>query len=735
MDQLEGTVTGTVFRNPENGYSVVQIQSGRREYTVVGILPELAPGEQGIFAGQMVEHPQYGSQLKCTQFQLQIPSTLLGMERFLGSGLIAGIGRATAKRIVEHFKLDTMEVFSEHPERLSEIRGLGKKKIKLIVESYQEHMQAREAMIFLQSYGVSPNMAVKISKRYGEKTSEIIRQNPYRLCEEIQGIGFATADRIASALGIEKDSPDRIRAALVYVLMDAAAGSGHCFLPEAELLDKTSALLQVNRDSIFLQISSLVLEHALVREGPMGSQRVYLTDYFRAELEVADRLMDLYQSVPGQPAKKADRQIDQFEKRSGISFSPRQREAISAAMSHGVLVITGGPGTGKTTIINCIISLLSEEGSVLLAAPTGRAAKRMSEATGMEARTIHRLLEFSGDEEMFGRNQDEPLECACLILDEMSMVDLMLMRSLLRAVQPGTRLIMVGDADQLPSVGAGNVLGDILAASCLPSVRLTDIFRQSEESRIVVNAHRIQKGELPLYNEKHSDFFFDRRQTPVDCANTVVELVATRLPAFMHYGPAERMRAIQVLSPTKKGDAGVQALNVRLQQQLNPPHGTKQELHWGETVFRLGDKVMQVRNNYDLEWTRLSVSEEGTGVFNGDIGYVSFVDAEDHLLKVIFDDDREAVYTSDTLEDLDLAYCLTVHKSQGSEFPVVVIPAMPGPSMLLTRNLFYTALTRARDLVVLVGREDVIAQMVHNDHISRRYTTLAARLSNRAAEV
>ena len=740
MEQVEASVLGTVYRNDENGYSVVMARMGRSEITVVGVLPELTAGEQAVFSGEWVEHPQYGRQLKCSACQLQKPTTLLGIERYLGSGLIDGVGPSTAKLIVQHFGEETLTVLSEHPERLQEVPKIGKKRWIQIAESFREQQQAREAMVFLQSYGIPASLSVKISRLYGERAPEVIRQNPYRLCEDLEGVGFLTADRIGTALGIAPDSEHRIQSAVKYVLRDAAASMGHVYLPRRELTLRAAQLLRVEEALCHRQIQQLALLRDVVLQGGDGEEeRVYLPAFDAAEREVAQRLCELMASLAPVKSRGAHRDIDRFERDRGIRFSEKQREAIISALEQGVLVITGGPGTGKTTIINCIIRLLSSEGEVVLCAPTGRAAKRMTEATGYESKTIHRLLEYGGEEGSFARNQENPIEGDCVIVDETSMVDLMLMRSLLRAIEPGTRLLLVGDADQLPSVGAGNVLGDILQSGAVPAVRLTDIFRQGETSRIVVNAHRINHGEMPLLNEKGTDFFFERKEGFAQTAQTIVQLVTRRLPKFLGYAEDERtaqaVRNIQVLAPAKKGECGVMALNTLLQAALNPSGPGRPSLSYGETVFRLGDKVMQTRNDYQIEWRRETVSgwEDGAGVFNGDVGFITKVDEEEHSLTVLFDEEREVVYQSGQLENLDLAYCLSVHKSQGSEFPVVVMPVAGGPPMLLTRNLFYTALTRARSLVVLVGREEVVRQMVENDHILKRYTTLTQRLISAAA--
>ena len=737
MEKLEAGILGTVFRNPENGWTVLTVRAGRSEATVVGTLPELSPGEQAVFTGEWTEHKSYGRQFRCVSCEIQAPTTLLGIERYLGSGLIKGVGPSTAVLIVREFGEDTLKVLSEHPELLKRIPGIGNKRMAMIAESFREHQTVRQAMIFLQSYGIPAPLAVRISKYYGDRTPEIVRQDPYRLCDDLEGVGFRTADRIGIAVGIAPDSESRIRCALKYVLREASVSAGHVYLPEAELCAAAASLLQVPRELCERAVTSLLLSSALVaeaeEEGP--GRRIYLPGFWRAEQEVALRIRELMCAIRPDKFAGAVRAVSSFERRRGIRFSPNQRKAIVRALETGVFVITGGPGTGKTTIINCILELLSSENEVLLCAPTGRAAKRMTEATGAEAKTIHRLLEYGGEEGAFARGPDHPLEADCIIADEASMIDLQLMRSLLRAIEPGTRLILVGDADQLPSVGAGNVLGDILESGVVPCARLTDIYRQSETSRIVMNAHLINRGEMPLLNGKDTDFFFERKAGYADTAQSVLALATRRLPAYLGYPPEKAaylsVRNIQVLAPARKGECGVNTLNVLLQEALNPPAPGKPQLTWGETLFRLGDKVIQTKNNYQLAWTRKTAAgwEEGAGVFNGDVGFITAVDTGDSTLTVLFDEEREVVYESGDLECLEPAYCLSVHKSQGSEFPVVVMPVIGGPPMLLTRNLLYTAMTRARELVVLVGSEDVIRRMVENDHVARRYTTLALRLS------
>ena len=704
MEQLEATILGTVFRNPENGWSVVTVRSGRSELTVVGSLPELSPGEQAVFSGEWIEHRTYGRQFGCKACELKVPTTLLGIERYLGSGLIHGVGPSTATLIVEVFGEDTLTILSEHPERLTEVKGIGKKRAAMIAESFLEQQSARRAMVFLQSYGISPALAVKISKFYGDRTPEIVREDPYRLCDDLEGVGFKTADRIGLSLGIPPESDSRIRCAMKYILRDAASASGHVYLPEKELCASAASLLQVPSDLCFQALRGLLISGALKGESDgeedADNRRIYLPFYWRAEQEVALRLRELMTAIRPDKYAGAVRAISAFEKRRSITFSPTQRQAIRSALENGVFVITGGPGTGKTTIINCILELLSPDNETVLCAPTG--------------------------------NEDNPIEADCVIADETSMIDLPLMRALLRAIEPGTRLILVGDADQLPSVGAGNILGDILDSGEVPCIRLTEIYRQSGQSRIVLNAHLINSGKMPVLNEKGGDFFFERKPSVTEAArsiavtNTILELCTTRLPKAYGYSPID---SIQVLCPSKKGELGTAELNLKLQEALNPPAPDKPQLSWGESLYRLGDKVIQTRNDYKIPWRKLGPGgEEGAGIFNGDVGFITAVDPESHSLTVLFDEDKEVVYESGDLEYLEQAYCLSVHKAQGSEFPVIVMPVTGGSPMLLTRNLLYTALTRAKSLVVLVGTEEVIRRMVENDHVVRRYTTLSRRL-------
>ena len=732
MEIIEAFADETVFRNEENGYTVLVVKAGKSRVSAVGIMPPIAVGEKLRITGDWTEHPVYGRQIKVQSIEIEKPTTLSGIEKYLSSGMIRGIGPATAKLLIRAFGEETLDVLYSQPEKLLDVPGIGQKRAQMIQESYAEQAQQREAMVFLQSYGVTPALAVKIYKRYGENVRQVITRNPDRLVEDVEGIGFKTADRIAASLGIEQTSEYRLSAGVKYTLSEATAGAGHCYLPRPELALAARRLLGSDADTIDRTIDSLILSHdisAQILPCDSGEEVValYLPSTYRAESEVARRLREMIDAMPDSMASDLTAQIDELERIEGLAFHSQQRQAIETAVTHGMTVITGGPGTGKTTIIKCIIKLLSVHGDVALAAPTGRAAKRMSEACGMEAKTLHRLLEYGGEEGDFARSEDNPLEIDTLIIDEMSMVDIFLMRSLLRALVPGTRLIMVGDADQLPSVGAGNVLRDILDSGVIPSVRLTELFRQDEKSMIVYNAHRINRGESPRLNAKGSDFFFERAVSPSDAAKRIVTLCSARLPGFLNLDPVRQM---QVLSPTKKGECGVWMLNQLLQAEFNPPASGKHERVRGDTTFREGDKVMQTRNNYQLKWKKDGAIgiEDGQGVFNGDIGFVTFIDPQEHVMEVQFDDERTATYEGGDVDDLELAYCISVHKSQGSEFPVVIMPAVGGPPMLLTRNLFYTAVTRARRMVMIVGRENAIEQMIANVNTRRRYSALCWRL-------
>lgn len=726
MEQLSTVITETIYRNEESSYSVLEVQTGGESTTVVGSLPPFSPGETVVFEGVWSEHPTYGKQFKAEKFQLETPSSLRGIERYLSSGLIKGVGPATARMIVEEFGTDTLDIMTNHPERLMDIPGIGRVRCHQIRDSFMEQVTTRRAMVFLQTYGLSPLLSMKIIKQYSDRTEEVLRQNPYRLIDDIDGVGFLTADRIAQSMGIPAQSEFRLQYGLKFVLMEAASNEGHTYLPRETLLRRAQELLNASMDVLQVQLQTLILSKDLSVCFSEDIEAVSLSRFLYTEKEIALRLIKQSRSAYKPIDKTAVKsRIRQFEQKEHITFSTRQKEAIELAASSGLLIITGGPGTGKTTIINCIIFVLQSGDQVFLAAPTGRAAKRMTETTGHEAKTIHRLLEFGGEDDQFQHDTDNPLDCSCLIIDEASMIDVYLMRSLLRAVSADTQLIFVGDADQLPSVGPGNVLGDMLKSGILPNVFLNEIFRQEKESAIVMNAHRINHGQMPVFNQKGSDFFLERKQNGYETAEAIVDLCKTRLPAFLNI--KDGIQQIQVLSPTRKGQCGVDNLNRMLQTALNPPSSKKHEIVFGDLTFREGDKVIHKKNNYHLAWLQ-DDGTDGEGVFNGDIGMVVQVNDEDKALSVRYDDNRTVEYEYKQMEDLDLAYCLSVHKSQGSEFSAVVMPAVGGPPMLMTRNLFYTAVTRARRLLVMVGFLKGIESMVNNDHITRRYTLLLDHL-------
>ena len=726
MPKFEGTVEEIVFRNDANGWTVLSFRlDGSGRLGAVGILPFLNPGEHVILDGELVQHRDYGQQIKVASYEVARPETRSGVEKYLGSGLIKGVGPATAKLIVKHFGVDTLDILETQPHRLTEIPGIGPKKAAMISESFAMQNEMRTTLIFLQGAGLSPAMALKVYKAYGDQSEQVLRRNPYRLADEIEGVGFQTADRIARGMGFTAETPARLMSGVQYVLSEAVNGMGHMYLPMEELLDRATEVLGVDAELVGHTIRSLIIEKKLIQQEVAGCPAVYLPLLHKVEKETARLLLDV-RNTPCRlriPAKKAEQGIAAYEKSEGVELSPRQREAVSAAAAGGLTIITGGPGTGKTTSINCLLYLLEQQGSVELCAPTGRAAKRMSEATGREARTIHRLLEYSGEDGGFQKDEEDPVQADAVVVDEMSMVDIFLMRSLLKALKKGAKLILVGDADQLPSVGAGNVLRDLIASGVLSVLCLDEIFRQGKKSHIVVNAHRINRGEYPVIQNRDTDFFLEKKESAQAVQESVIALVKNRLPKYLG---VDALRGIQVMAPMKKGPLGVLQMNLLLQEALNPPSREKSELARSEGVFRLGDKVMQIRNNYDLEWTR--GSERGEGVFNGDIGYITALSRSDRELTVEFDDGRSATYDETMLDELELSYCISVHKSQGSEFEAVVLPLFSGPRMLMTRNLLYTAVTRARRLVVIAGREGCMQQMVDNNRILHRYSALGLRL-------
>lgn len=731
MLTIEGIVKDIVFRNELNSYTVAKLDTEDGEATIVGKIPIINLGETLKVEGEWVYHPTYGEQLKVTNVSLVVPSTVNGIEKYLSSGLIPYIGPKTARKIVEKFGLDTLDIIQYNPEKLKEIEGIGDKKLEKIVTAYREQSEIRDIMMFLQQFGITPNYSMRIYKKYGKDTISILTENPYKLSEDIYGIGFKKADKIAENMGISKTSPYRIQGGIRYVLNTYAA-NGHSYVPLEELTEEVSKLLEIEGDLIADSLRDLAIK-GIVHILTVGEElRIYYTPYHVAENNVARKIVELARAELKSLNIDVDEMIKSIEEEENIQFAKRQIEAIKESIENGMVVITGGPGTGKTTIINAIIRIFQEEGlKVSLAAPTGRAAKRMTEATGMEAKTIHRLLEYSYmDEEMvFGRDEDSPLETDLLIVDEASMVDILLMNSLLKAIVPGTRLILVGDVDQLPSVGAGNVLRDIINSQAVKVVKLDEIFRQAKESHIVVNAHRINKGEYPILN-KGKDFFFIKEQDPNKIVNIILDLCKERLPSYYGVDP---VKDIQVLTPMKKGEVGLNSLNRHLQEVLNPKGPYKKERQIGEEIFRVGDKVMQIKNNYSIEWEVIEdglVVERGEGVFNGDLGTIMDIDEESGSLKVLFDEGKEVEYTFDQLDELKLSYAITIHKSQGSEFPIVVMPIYSGPQMLLTRNLLYTAITRAKKLVVLVGEEKYLMMMIKNNRIDKRYSSLDYKINN-----
>lgn len=730
MDEVQGTIYDVVFRNEQNGYTVLDLEQDKELITLVGYFSFLNIGETIKAYGNWVQHPDYGNQFKVETYSSVTPATVNGIEKYLASGLIPGIGPHTAKKLVEKFGLDTIDVIQYNPSRLTEVEGIGQKKAEKIYEAFQEQKELKDIMMFLEQYGIGAAYAVRIYKTYGGNTINEIKENPYKLADDVFGIGFKMADKVALSMGVSKSSEYRIASGTRYVL-NQYHGNGHTFVPQEELVRSAAALLEVDETNIEDTIVKLFIDKKLVVENIGDIRGVYSVPFFKAESGTARRLMQLLYFKAPPLDVDIDNEISAVEKAEGIELAEKQKLAVREALTQGILVITGGPGTGKTTTIKTIINLFEKLGlNVLLAAPTGRAAKRMQEATGRDAKTIHRLLEFGygdSDEEMFfQKNEESPLECDAIIVDEVSMIDILLMNNLLKAIAEGTRVILVGDVDQLPSVGPGNVLRDIIESGVLPVVRLDEIFRQAESSMIVVNAHRINRGEPPEISSKNGDFFLIRRESQEDIVSTIIELCTKRLPK---YTGLDFYEGIQVLSPMKKGLCGVLNLNQELQKALNPKEGSKTEKPYREVVFRVGDKVMQIKNNYKMKWqSTADFDKEGEGVFNGDLGTIVEIDNEDQYLKVMFDRERMVKYDFSMLDELEHAYALTVHKSQGSEFPVLVMPLTFGPPMLMTRNLLYTGLTRAKSMVVLVGKERFLQQMIRNNHIITRHSGLRGRL-------
>ena len=733
METVTGYVGHIVFRNEENGYTVFHLENDDGEVTCVGNFNFINEGEMLELTGEYVNHNVYGTQLKVSSHVVKEPEDLVSIERYLGSGAVKGVGAALAGRIVKKFKEDTFRIIEEEPERLAEVKGISERKAREIAEQVEEKKDMRKAMIYLQKYGISTRLAAKIYQYYGMRVYKVLEENPYQLADNIEGVGFKTADEIAARIGIHTDSDYRIKSGLFYTLQQAV-GEGHIYLPEEVLVRRAGELLGVEIQDVSKHVMDLCIEKKTVMKEGEDGIRIYPAHYYYLELNTAKMLHDLNIDCE-MPEDMMERRLRKVEETEQIELDEMQHKAVIESIKHGLLVLTGGPGTGKTTTINTMIRFFDSEGmSILLAAPTGRAAKRMTEATGYEAQTIHRLLEVNVNPEEtdsvggFMRNRQNPLEADVIIIDEMSMVDLPLMHALLSAVVPGTRLVLVGDVDQLPSVGPGSVLKDIIISECFPVVTLKRIFRQAGESDIVVNAHKINAGEPVVLDNKSRDFFFLRRQDADTIIGVAIMLIQKKLPGYVGAQPSE----IQVMTPTRKGLLGVERLNTILQRYLNPQDPKKAEQEINGRLFREGDKVMQIKNNYQLEWevtTKFGLTvDKGVGVFNGDMGVIREINQYTENIEVEFDEGRRVKYGFDAVEELELAYAITVHKSQGSEYPAVIIPLLQGPRLLYNRNLLYTAVTRAKKCLTIIGSDTVFQEMIQNKNEQARYTSLAERI-------
>ena len=736
METVSGYVDHIIFQNNENGYTVMSLISEGEELTCVGICRGLGQGENITAQGEYMEHPVYGRQFKLSSFQVTAPQDSVSMERYLGSGAVKGVGAALAARIVKKFGDDTFRIIEEEPERLSEVKGISERKAQEIAVQMEEKRELRDAMVYLQQYGISNTLAVKIYDTYGMELYSVLQENPYRLAEDISGVGFRIADELAARIGIHTDSDYRIRSGVLYTLL-GAVGEGHCYLPMGILLERAHMLLNVAQEHIQPQVDNLMMDKKLVVKGDC----VFAASYYYAELNCARMLYELSvpmaeaENIPAQNAAM-EKQLVHLAESLEMELDELQLKAVTQCIRNGLFILSGGPGTGKTTTINMIIRYFHAAGlDIFLAAPTGRAAKRMTEATGFEARTIHRMLELNSalsDEASrkikFERNEENPLEADVIIIDEMSMVDIQLFQSLLKAVAPGTRLILVGDVNQLPSVGPGQVLRDLIESGAFPMMTLQKIFRQAEESDIVVNAHRINNGQQIVLDNKSRDFFFLERSDVNVIYKHMIQLIREKLPGYVKATPAD----IQVLTPMRKGSLGCETLNGILQKYLNPPDSGKKEHISGDTIYREGDKVMQVKNNYQLEWEVVSKYgipvDRGAGIFNGDMGRILEINETLSTLVVEYDEHRRVTYPFSLLEELELCYAVTIHKSQGSEYPAVILPLLSGPRMLFNRNLLYTAITRARSCVTILGSSDTVRSMIDNVSENRRYTALADRI-------
>ncbi|HBG6405626.1 TPA: ATP-dependent RecD-like DNA helicase [Clostridioides difficile] len=729
MEKLEGMISEIVFKNEDNGYTIAHLVNENDEIVVVGCMPTLAIGESIEVEGKWVNHKIYGTQFEVNSFMPVTPSSLEGIYVYLSSGMIHGIGEKMAKRIIDKFGVDTLEVIQNSPEKLQEVEGIGSKKVKQIVKSYEEDRELRNIIIQLSPFGITPNYCLKIYKKYKSSAIEVINKNPYQLAEDIRGIGFKVADSIASKIGIDKNSKDRICQGILYTL-NKSLSNGHTYLPEHVLIQDSEKLLELNGEILKECVMMLVYNQKIHIEKVNNENLIYLMPYYLAENGVCSQIVKLSQYEFEDLKIDIDNEINVLEEDKKIKLAEKQILAVKESVNSGVLIITGGPGTGKTTTINAIIDIFENNGkSVTLAAPTGRAAKRMSETSNKEAKTIHRLLEmgFSTDDDLtFFKDEEDPINSDVIIVDEVSMVDIILMHNLLRAIKLGTRVILVGDSDQLPSVGAGNVLKDMINSNIINVVKLNEIFRQAQESMIIVNAHKINNGE-PLYlNTKGKDFFFIRKSTNEEILNEIIGLVNERLPKFYK---VDKLKDIQVLSSMRKGELGVTNLNIELQKYLNKKEKFKVEESFSKRLFRVGDKVMQVKNNYTKKWETEDQKESGEGIYNGDIGYVYHIDKDKKTIYILFDQTKIVSYLYDELDEIDHSFCTTIHKSQGSEFPVVVLPIAWAPPMLLSRNLLYTAVTRAKKLVVLVGDVKYLEYMIKNNRVNQRYSNLGYKLN------
>lgn len=726
---ISGTVFEIIYQNEDNGYTVCEIDSPTEGlFTATGYMPYLSDGENISLTGTWTVHPEYGEQFKISYYETIMPGDEQSIIDYLSSGVIYGIRSATAKKIVEKFGTNSLDILLTDPLRLSEIKGISKSRAEKIGQSYLQIQSMQGILMFLRQYNISNNLAIKVHQTLGSDAVKMIKENPYILADRIDGITFRTADNIAHLRGFPKNSPMRIKSCILYFLNGFAYNGGHTYYPKQELIKCITVQLAVTSEEAENGIKSLEISHDIYSDNVNGTEVCYLAAYYIAEQYTARRIASLSVTEPLYTLEREeiDKIIAGIEKNDGIILDFEQKNAVYAAVSYGCTVITGGPGTGKTTAINTIIKVLNEmQLSITLAAPTGRAAKRMSQVSGMDAKTIHRLLGMQhGETERFTYNESNTLPYDVLIIDEVSMIDIQLTYSLLKAVKPGAKLIFCGDSDQLPSVGAGNVLKDITESGLVPVTRLTHIFRQAQESLIVMNAHKINNGQMPDISAHDKDFFFLARSSADVTAATIIDLYRNRLPKSYGINP---LSSIQVLSPSKKGTAGSVHLNAELQKALNPPDILKQEYVYGKTVFRTGDKVMQIKNNYDIIWTRPN-GENGTGIFNGDLGIIDSISVKDRIMTIIFDDDKETEYNFSDLDALDLAYAITVHKSQGSEFPVVIIPVCRFAPMLMCRNLLYTAVTRAKKMVILVGTQSACKTMIENNHEQKRFTGLCSKM-------